>query len=272
LKKYIRGISDKFIEDFREGKLSRLFFVINADSDLRIELRNNYVNVYYKGGRLLMIEPALDRYKFTFDIKYCDHGKETHKDLLSKIGKYDVDAWTDVIPILKTEMDYYFLGHPKLERRVQQEFCVANSRSDASYLVVDIEYQTGNESRVDMLALTKKDNAVKIVLVELKQGLGAITGSAGLTKHYNDFTRLITNNADSLKETVVNIYQNKVALGLLPNTFEVEKIDGFEILFVLYDYNERSILLDNALKEVEDVRIQEIPFGYVKKSKGSFKL
>lgn len=52
----MRKINDEFISALRCNELSYfLSRVKNYPSKLSLEIRNNYVNIYYKGGNLLKI-------------------------------------------------------------------------------------------------------------------------------------------------------------------------------------------------------------------------
>ena len=52
-----RGLHNaKFLKSFTEGKLKGLLDLVKKDDDLVFQIRNNYVNIYYKGGNIAKIE------------------------------------------------------------------------------------------------------------------------------------------------------------------------------------------------------------------------
>ena len=257
---YIRKINQKFIDDLLQGELKELLSIVKSDDELNLEIRNRYINIYYLGGNILKITQKTKGYKFEFDKNYCiDENDKIISPTIQNISllKLIMQKWHN------SKID-------KVERKVQQYFCRENIKSDSRYFIVDMEYQTGNSSRIDMLALTKTNGGVKIALIELKQGYKAITNSSGLFKHYTDFTQLIKNNSYDITETIKNIYLNKVALGLIPDCFNLEQINGFEILFVLYDYNDKSVQLNRAIEEIN--KIKSVPFEIVKVPKGVYEI
>jgi len=272
---YVRGINQQFIDDLKSGCLEPLLDVVKNDDDLQLEIRNGYINIYYQGGNLLKITPKKRRYahgnnyNFYFDTKYCLC--ENDRELIKSIKKDDLVAWVmDVyvtIPNLQQIMDDWFEKNNKIERKVQQRFSGGNIKADSQYFVIDVEYQVGNKSRVDMLVLRRDDTGVKIVLVELKQGYKSVAGKSGLVKHYRDFAWLIKNHSAEIRKTVQNIYANKVELGLIPDCFDLPDEMDFGILFMLYDYPEHSIQLSkaeseiNALDEGINYDIAKIPVG-----------
>ena len=81
----MRQLSEEFIDDLKShtGILKPLMqFILNDDS-LEFMIRDNYVNIYYRGGNLLKIEPSNDTYKFTFDTNYLIYKiKEDRKSVV----------------------------------------------------------------------------------------------------------------------------------------------------------------------------------------------
>lgn len=64
-----RGLhSKKWDELFKKGgKLFDLIEIVRNDEDLVLEIRNDYFNIYYKGGNMLKVGP---KYDFQFDHNY----------------------------------------------------------------------------------------------------------------------------------------------------------------------------------------------------------
>ena len=51
----MRRLSDTFCDCLRDGFLSGITENVNADPDLALEIRENYINLYYKGNALLKL-------------------------------------------------------------------------------------------------------------------------------------------------------------------------------------------------------------------------
>ena len=118
----MRELKQKFIDDLKSdnGILKSLMeFIINDDS-LEFMIRDNYVNIYYRGGNLLKIEPSNNTYKFTFDNKYLVYKTETN--LPNTIIDNDIlKQWIEILPFLKQNIDIYrTTKKSNLEREYQQ--------------------------------------------------------------------------------------------------------------------------------------------------------
>ena len=68
-------LSDGFRKNLTSGKQSDILKYILSDPDLDIQLRDNYINVYYKGGNILRMGPQ----SFQFDKFYFYRRKDGSK-------------------------------------------------------------------------------------------------------------------------------------------------------------------------------------------------
>ena len=114
----MRAINDKFIKDLNTGELSYFLTQVKNQRDkLCLEIRDGYINIYYKGGSLLKITQKRNGYSFFFDSKYCLH-KENERNY-SQLHSLDQNSAQDYIRnfnIMMEEMDSWLLEHPKAER------------------------------------------------------------------------------------------------------------------------------------------------------------
>ena len=126
-----RRLSSPFMNDLKEGGLLNLPLErVKKDPTLCLEIRQDYINIYYRGGNIIRIEEKED-YIPWFDINYyiCDEA-ELFKTLPKKIcGKDDIAAWIAAIPNLKQTMDYWFCTNQKEEREFQQLILRENNGS-----------------------------------------------------------------------------------------------------------------------------------------------
>ena len=92
--------------------------------------------------------------------------------------------------------------HPKPEREAQQRMVDANNGSaDNEFLICDIEYTfrcagQAKSGRIDLVAARRPspyepDQPARLAIIELKCGVGAIDGRAGLRAHMNDLRPLM---------------------------------------------------------------------------------
>ncbi len=246
----MREINERFINDLKNGCLSYFLNQVKEKSDkLCLAIRDGYINIYYMGGNLLRITQKQNGYAFYFDAKYCLHkDDDKNYELLNSLDGNSVQDYIDNFELMMKEMDSWLEAHPKKERIYQHEL-LANNKS-----VIDIEYappkskKTGLKlnMRLDML-MVEND---KLIIVENKYGTGAVTGNAGVSKHYEDICNLLNTEDlyDELVESVEKIAKAKYELGLLDNP--IQKIDKTktEILFLFADFNVKSETLKNEIK------------------------
>lgn len=64
-----RGLSDNFMAALTGGVLTPLLDRVKADRTLCLEIREDYLNIYYRGGSLMRISPADGGYSAFFDTK-----------------------------------------------------------------------------------------------------------------------------------------------------------------------------------------------------------
>ena len=240
----MRHINTRFIDDLNYGELAYFLDQVKSNrTTLSLEVRNGYINIYYKGGNLLKITQKIKGYSFHFDAKYCKNkGSDKNFELLNNLCNSDTESYVKYFELMMAEMDGWFAKHPKEERDYQHRLLVNNPE------IVDIEYQIGHSMRMDMLLF--KDG--ELFIVENKFGTGAIGGNAGLSKHYSDICAIIsdTNTRDEIINSVCNISKAKYELGLNDNKIEKTDIKSFQILFLLANYNSNSQTLSNELEKM----------------------
>ncbi len=245
-----RKLDTSFMNDLKSGNLSEVLELLKRDSTLDLQIRNNQVHIYYRGGKIWDIKKTQGRYKSRMDTKYTTYcGEHTKWDIqISRNGgtldlknrrfslpdelrtKADVEIWVSAIPFLKQTMDEFFSKKPKLEREYQQHVVNENNQYKTSngtdYFIIDIEYQKPH-ARFDLVALlwpsnTSTRRAPKgyeptLALIEMKFADNALTGSSGIQKHVNDVDNFCANPkklADFSNE-MKTIFSQKRELGLL---------------------------------------------------------
>ncbi len=84
-----RKLDNEFITDLLTGCLANLLNYVKQDNSLDLEIRDNYLNIYYLGGSILRVNKNDHSYSFVFDYNY--HGQ--YQVRLSKIrDHYDLPA------------------------------------------------------------------------------------------------------------------------------------------------------------------------------------
>lgn len=216
-----RGISPEFIGHLNSGVLLPVLERVRHDDTLSLEIRNGYVDIYYRGGRVLGIHGngVSGRFRAEFDTNYCNIDpayrptlpKEPPRSIASTD---DATEWVEALASYKQVMDVFFSDNPKLEREFEQLAERVNARhkigEESDYLVLDIEYTQSSlacpgwasDCRFDMVGFrwpiagkTRGCRLVTPVIMEMKVGDGVITShpaggdgklSPGLLKHVLD--------------------------------------------------------------------------------------
>ena len=109
-----RGISAEFEGQLTDGVLRPILERLRCDDTLSLEIRNGYIDIYYRGGRLLNLRTnaKADRFATAFDERYCVEGEWCPK-LPPNPGKTiaspeQAQAWVDVFAPHKQIMDIHF--------------------------------------------------------------------------------------------------------------------------------------------------------------------
>lgn len=269
----MRELKQKFIDDLKSdnGILKSLMeFIINDDS-LEFMIRDNYVNIYYRGGNLLKIEPSNNTYKFTFDNKYLVYKTETN--LPNTIIDNDIlKQWIEILPFLKQNIDIYRTTKKSNLEREYQQLVVKESNelnksisNGSEIFIIDIEYANGN-NRFDLIGIEWDRNQAslkgaykpKLLLIEMKFGDNAIEAkSADIKQHINDVESFANSeNLEKLKKETLTILKQKRELGLFRgmqhNKNEVFDLDinKPDFILLLAAHNPRSIILSNVLNDL----------------------
>jgi hypothetical protein len=249
-----------------QGLLQPILQRVRLDESLMLAIRDNYINIYYRGGNLLRVkEQTNGTYTSFFDEKYRKHIKLPSATIKSTA---EATAWVDAFPYLKEAIDLFLSIHNKPEREFQQVVARENNFStisnDSEYFISDIEFADSVLSaRFDMLAIRwlaserKNGSNCRPALIEMKYGDGALAGKSGLLEHLQDMHKLISdkNKYEALLQTITSQFEQLADLGLLnfkrckkETKIELVAATKPEVIFVLANHNPRSTTLASILK------------------------
>lgn len=287
-----RAISQDFLNDLLTGELKPLLDIVYIDDTLDLELRGEYINIYYRGGSLFKIEEKENRhYKISLDKNYCNtHSMEKEVTPTPSINEAVRD-----LPLYKQAMDIHLGKSHKYEREFQQVLVRENnchgiiSRS-TDYYIIDIEYADSKEnrkSRFDIVALKwesnpsvrKKPEKCSIALMELKYGDGALNKKSGIKEHLNDlksFMSMGKEGLDDFKKDIETVFKQKCQLGLVDGLQEKQyevsiSFENPEVIFLFANHDpDSSVLVEelaginyNDYKDIFDIYIAEASYiGY----------
>jgi hypothetical protein len=278
---YDRKLSTNFMADLQSGILLPLLNRVREDETLMLAIRENYINIYYRGGSLYMITQSRDGASYTADFDKNYNKKPDPLPIEFPFILKDaeqVSALVSAIPEIKYRMDSSFIknrkvsesGKPiksgKLEREFQQLVVRENNYfSDSHYFIVDIEVAgILPNARYDMLAVRwinrKQPESLVLALIEMKHGINALGGVSGVAKHMQDAYKLRANEEDWRQLLVgLETQMNQLdQLGLLFfnrstnfQRFEIDKVATPELIFLLAGHNPGSKSLTDILNDID---------------------
>lgn len=286
-----RKLSPEFITDLETGVLKELLELIKNDYSLDMQIREDYINIYYRGGNILEVRADIKElygYCFKFDKNYLTLKKSGYHHLKHNPNlKNDLDSyrynrdWLKYFALAKQAMDLYLTTVKQSDERENQQLLVRENNYSAvanatDYFVVDIEYANRAGGRFDIIAIEWlsesskrklfKSYKPKLVIIEMKYGDKALSGSSGMEKHYYDFKNYFSDPvlAKSFKEEMLELFEQKRRLGLIPclsANANKNKVEGFndeiDFAFLISNVDPDSTKLK---REIQNLKNNEIKF------------
>ena len=271
LSKRQRGLSESFLQELENGILTPLLDRVKQDQTLCLDIRDNYINVYYRGGSLLNLrESARHIFDAYFDTNYFI---TKERDFISNFPKKIIKVehtlyWLDnAFPVLKNEIDLWFGRNTRNEREFQQDLARYNNAENIAtgtdYFICDIEYaNTENKSKFDMIAVKwdstasarKNNRNLKLAFIEVKNGDKALDGDSGIIKHIQDMENFLScpKNLEETKDEMKIIFNQKIKLGLIMNQNYIESFasEKPEFAFIFANHDPESSVLKRELEKI----------------------
>ena len=251
--------NEKFWKNLTEGEYKVIIdFASQRENELDVQIRDNYLNIYYQGGNLLRVHPRclyFDEFYFhrgakdmrkTHLIYKCKKGdkaciarwedyKNRRKEMLDLLKKRGMATYCkEMKRIMKEwEADLHTIGISHDEKNAQQQISM-NNRGATDYTVVDLEYAVSTTSnfkyngdskkkvpRFDIIAV---DKTGQLYVIELKTGLKAIDGNSGIRAHMDCFEHSIGRDSknDFINE-MNELLRQKQELKLIDKNVRIDK-------------------------------------------------
>ena len=273
-----RGLhSEKWATAFdKEGKLGGLIEMVKNDDELVLQIREDYFNVYYKGGNMLKVS---SENSFQFDYNYfkCEISLDTQEQRNKRIDKRrsvleslkKTRDYKTFIAEMKKLMDEYWIWlynekHRSLhEKDTQHALCISNTES-TDYTIIDLEFQVSTRKdciyhyepssiprhpgvdvyekspRFDIIAVRNIDH--RLCVIELKNGLDALTGKSGIGDHADSFEGSIGKNPlaeFAFTKEMKKLVSDKKHLELLSDDFYIDEKLPIEFIYA-YAFNSKD--------------------------------
>ena len=262
----MRHLSEDFMHALTAGFLAGITARVVHDKDLDLEIRDNYLNIYYKGNSLLnLAEKTPEDYRIIINKKFLK-GCSVPDRLVNKAS---VSQFLTSVPILKENIIRY--GKSSLETEYEQLIIRANNyerRNATEYFIIDRQYVAGKQGRFDLTGFywnrnrRRKGDVVSLCLMEVKFALNADIQDVDqqLLRYYN---AIKVDPGKIAKEAEV-MFKQKLKLGLFDqraNRLEAmetltfsKNIDEFQFILFLVDYNPFS-------KHLNPEKLKNLPFA-----------
>lgn len=252
--------SPKIKDKLNNGLLKAVKEFDKAGRKLSLQIRDNYCNIYYRGGNILRVRPVINEFdRFYFHINDTRPKKEVEKDKKIYVNERDEllnfcknGSYNQFFKKASDQMDKWFENHPKDEREEQHNLIIANSTNDSEYYILDIEYAVSakskfksenyNAPRFDIVAI---DKSGQLWIFELKKGQGAIKGGSSDCKSHLDKFNDTLGGAEwkSFADEMEVLLKNKLELHIIDNINRCIKNEKPKFAFL---YKERgNYSLDN---------------------------
>lgn len=242
MKKITRGLTQDYINEIQ--KTDFLVWYKNNQKQLRLEIRNNYINLYYNSASVGKIEyhPKNEQHLI------C----KTHKKYLN-ISNQDKEYEEISIKRLQNEAKNIMKNIEKKvykpkshQEKAAQHILVQqnNANEQSKWFCIDTEYVMQRYSkdeevfgRWDIIAITKRP-PYKVALIELKYTLNALGGKSGMVKHIEDHINFSINKNNlyetHLKQEIVDVVNslNKLKLCSIKINNKAELVDKPEFYFI----------------------------------------
>ncbi len=254
----MRKLSLEFMEGLEEGHLAPLRNKVCKDRDLILEIREDALNIYYKGHSLLKLSHKGDRYGVALHEKFQVQGIRglTHLDTPA-----ETDRFVRAIPEIKEQI--VKLGPVGNEIEYEQMLVRANNCEpdlNTEYFIIDRQCVTADgKARFDLMAIhwpvqgkRRRGQEVALALLEVKFSLNPDIGQ--LHKQLSRYYGSVAADVERISHEAQTLLRQKIDLGLFnqsPNRMKAlrtltisRRIEDVRFVVVLVDYNPHSGKLD----------------------------
>jgi hypothetical protein len=261
----MRKLSDAFLQALQTGFLAKLRQAVCEDYDLDFQIRNNYVNIYYKGNSLLKLDQvSSQRYRVSIHPKFT-----SDMNIADLVDEQTTIKFIQQIPEIKRNILKH--GKSSLETEYEQMIIRANNyepRNNSEYFILDRQYTAGKSGRFDLTGIywssqpRRAGQTVPLCLMEVKFALNQ--DIQNVNEQLERYYLSIRANAAEMAEEAEIVLRQKVALELFKqpaNRLEAMKtltvardIEQFQFILIMVDYNPNSTLFQLD-------KIAQLPFA-----------
>ncbi len=269
----MRQLNPEFMEALGNGHLKELINLVRTDDSLDFQIREGYLNIYFKGNNILKLH---SNYKITID-------KNLTKGINVEVYLKNPDAVTGFIqnlPYIKHQITLH--SSRAIEREYEQMFIRSNNcdLNESEYFILDRQYTRPNEtnSQLDMVGLHwarngRRNKDVPLSIFEIKYALN--NDISTIHDQLCRYHELVENNFNDLVIEMNSLIQQKTSLKVLSKKSDIDNNlsklrivndpSSVHYVIVLVDYNPNSSLLNlvnlNRLLFCKQVKIFHCGLG-----------
>lgn len=244
-----RGLSTRCLHELQTGRLASLFRCIQT-APLDVQLRDRYLDAYAQGRGVLSLQERDGGTRFLAKIhrKFLDgvelpdgkFGKDYHQ---FPVTSAFIEAYTRQLPAVLANASAY----AKPEGIAEESILQASVRSGSPIVFLDRQVAVpGTGIKADAVGWQPGNDEGRIIIAELKQGLD--NRIQELMTQMESYAGIMAPDGmlrDDLANSYRTVIAQKQALGLMPPSLDLPAGRlTVNCLFILYDYNPRSALLD----------------------------
>jgi hypothetical protein len=293
-----RGIhNEKFKKSLTNGNLKQMLIVINNDIDLDVQIRKDYLNIYYKGGNIAKVSSeksvVFDKFYFYWNMKtipkkYASQDAKIVAKLTSQknelTSKFKDGKYEDYFVEAKEVMDKWLDINPKPERMEQHKLSIENQYNKSDYTIIDLEYQVSTKSdfvcthipkgkdkpkepRFDIIAINKQG---KLCVIEFKKGTGALGKTSGLKEHWNCYQTSIGRNHQPFMIEMAKLLEQKQTFNLVDK--QVKITNPIPEFMFAYSYDDKKSIGEQDKAFQLEYKGVGANIQVIKLAEGEFKL
>ena len=240
-----RGILSAQFRQRLENEWVPLIEFISKDPELDVQLRDNYINVYYNGGKILRISQTGPSINSLYFYKHNENFEKALRDMASARNKLlavlneenDISSFFKQAKELISEL---MMRRKCYERKKLHEIACSNRvfSSHNNLVVIDIEFAVGwykpyNNSqgkggkrkvpKFDIIAVDQSGQLYAIVLQDNLRTDGDRTKQS-LNAYKQDFYLTIGDDTplNDFAQEMNEVLETKQELGLLPKSLKID--------------------------------------------------
>ena len=130
---------------------------IKKDSTLDLQFRSNYIDIYYRGGKVLNLTKNTRGYTAKIDKNYFQNEQVSFIENIQSAN--DMQTWISQLPLIKQARDFHYTENKNTAEREFQQLIIRSNNyertsNSSDFFITDMEYDFKIETAGTGLALS----------------------------------------------------------------------------------------------------------------------